>query len=187
VKRFFIAAIAGFLVLATMAQGSAQYGDERAPRLALRIGIHRPSGDRLKSELGSNWKLLGLQYSLSSDELERPTAYAAVQISSDEGTDSEASLMSIQYERVWWARKSEGGSAYYGAGAGLYFLNQKDRPFAWMEWTERSGTKLGFTGLAGYEIKQGYFAEIRYSKIGKLAEGLDFSGLSLSIGARLSF
>ncbi len=186
VKKLFATVAAGFLLLGVMPQASAQYGDEPPARYALQIGIYRPSGERLKSSLGSNWKLLGLQYGLSFDEFERPIAYATLTISSDESANFEADLVSVEYDRVWWTKKTEDDSAYFGGGVGLYLLEQKDRPIVFMNWTERSGTKLGFTGVFGYQLKQGYFAEVRYTRVGELAEGVDFSGLSLNIGARLS-
>lgn len=185
-RRFLFAPLAACLLLIPALQSAAQYEDKE-PKLGFKVGIYYPSGTKFRNDSKDLWRSLGLEYSLKSDDLGRPTLVANALATSTDTGKIEASMIGFQAEKRWYMSQSENNSLYYGAGLGYYILEAQERDFEWLDWEKRSGGKLGMTAVAGYQFKQTAFAELRYNYSGELSNGLDFSGLNLNLGLRMSF
>lgn len=71
--------------------------------------------------------------------------------------------------------KSVTGNVYFGAGAGLYFLNGK------VAGVSDSKTSIGGYGVVGYQLPNPYFVEAKYHLTGKV-NGLRAGGLAVMVG-----
>ena len=186
-KRILFALLAACLLLVPALQSAAQYGDEPSPKLSVKLGVYSPFGTKFRDNIDSLWRNMGLEYAVRSDELDRPLIVASAMATSSDSELVEASMVSLQAEKRWYTNKEEGSSLYYGAGLGWYFLKARNRDSAFFEWEERSGGKLGITAALGYQYRESGFGEVRLNYSGELANGLDFSGISVNFGMRLAF
>lgn len=179
------------LVLAVASSCLAQYEDEKPNRLAFKVGLHRPSGSVLRDRGDSFWKVVGADYHLKLDENGEPLSAVSLEVSVADEDFFKGSLIGASYRRVW--RKVRDPEAdkgfYYGAGAGVYRLKE-ERFYNPSEFPPNtgsgSGMKLGFSILGGYDLGP-WFGELRYIKLGSMGSGLDFSGLTLYLGAKQLF
>ena len=75
--------------------------------------------------------------------------------------------------------KAATGNVYFGAGAGVYFLNGDDGFGA-----SQSKTTFGGFVQAGYQFPNPYFIEAKYQLTAGKADGLSPNGLLLFVGRR---
>ncbi len=175
------------LLLVPALRSNAQYSDDRAPKVGFKVGVYSASDADFVEETESLWRYIGAEYSLSIDKAERPTLVVGVMGVTTDTDNVEVSMFGLQCEKRWYASPNPRSSLYYGAGLGYYLMEAKERRFEFMDWRERSGGEFGMTAVAGYQFQETAFAEVRYNYTGEIDEGLDYSGLNVSIGMRMVF
>ena len=187
-KPLWVYALVILLTLAAGSQAFAQYDEDRPSKLNIRFGVYRPSGSKLRAEGGSVWKTFGFDYTAQFDQLGRPRGQFSLESAAESKGRFKGRLTSVQYTRFLRKKSSSNSRGFYlGAGTGVFLASERLEG-TWFEPPEKeSGTKLGFSAVGGYDFNANWFAEVRYARIGELAPGVDFSGLSLVIGARQLF
>jgi len=175
------------LILVLGLQVGAQWGEERPSRINVKAGLFRPSSENLRTAGGSVWTSLGVEYVLDYDEMSRPVTFVSLERVSEDTADLKASFMPISYTRLWRKNADSAKTFYYGAGAGIYFLNVEEHPARPpLIPVDESKISLGFTGIVGYDVTNNLYAELRYTKPGKVA-GIDLGGLMVCVGTRNLF
>ena len=137
---------------------------------ALSLGVFVPSGSDAKDKGGSTQFSANFQYGLpiigSLGPLSHTVIGLGVQSGSKGGAHSTVVPLTVtQLFGVNNASPTAGGSAYYGLGAGLYFLNQSDISVA---------TRIGAQVQAGYNFTSILFADAKYQFVDH-ANGFVFS------------
>ena len=191
-RSLWIFAIVVLLTLATALQAWAVYDEDNTSRLSVMLGLYRPSSSELRKEGDSAWKTLGVNYLLSDDQQKNFRKSVSVELANNEHDRLRGSLFSVQYSGVWRKHSPEEPGPYYGAGGGIFLAREKLKAkfvsgVGVLPEVNHSGTKLGFSLTGGYDFNQHWFAEMRYTKVGKISGDLDFSGLTFYAGGRLSF
>ena len=196
-RRLFSCAFILLTVVGISLPALAQYEEEEPSKLSIRVGIYRPTGSTLRSEGNSTWKMLCIGYSLKLDEKGRPKTYAELERTAVDEYRLDAQMTGLTYTKLWYKEDKEVVNPeeeepkirgfYYGIGAGVYIVKEELREVWGSPSESNSGTKLGVSLTAGYNFNPNWFAEIRYNQMGKLAEGVDFSGFGLFVGTNQIF
>ena len=181
------------LAIGVTAPALAQYADEGNQKLAVSIGLYSPSGTTLRDEGGTMWKSVNVGYKMGVDSIGRPTSIVSLGYSGAKKDRFDGRRISLNYMRMFHVNKSfdEVHGLYYGAGVGVNFVKEKidanNYVFPPRAGEDNSGTQFGFTGVLGYDLNASFFAEVQYSQMSKLAENVDFSGLTFFLGTRTIF
>jgi hypothetical protein len=180
-------------LLVASLQASAQYGSEAGSKFALHAGAFRPSGELLRDKGSSIWKSFGLNYNITFDKLDRPEKFVSFDYASKDGGGFSGHSASVSYNQLWRSqtRTDEVKGPYWGGGAGLYMVDAKADPNVYLFppyfGQDESGMKLGLSIVGGYDLNENWYAEARYTKMGQLADDIDFSGLTIYVGTRRLF
>ncbi len=183
-KPLWIYALFVLLVVGAAPQAFAQYDEDRPSKLNIRFGVYKPSGSKLRSEGGSMWKTFGFDYTVQFDQLGRPRGQFSLETAAESKGRFKGRLTSVQYTRYLHKTSRRPHGLYFGTGVGVFMASERLEATFFDPPEKVSGTKLGFSAVGGYDFNANWFAEVRYARIGKLAPDVDFSGLSLVIGAR---
>lgn len=198
-RPFLIIVLLAAFTVGIISPATAQYSDEQGQKMSVFVGLYSPSGNTLQDEGGSMWKTVGLGYNMSTDSDGRPTGIVSLGYSGAKKDQFSGRRISLTYTRMFRTNTSSETSRglYYGAGIGASLVSEKvdARPYAFpdpekpylLTGEDNSGTQFGFTGVLGYDLNQNFFVEVQYSQMSKLAENVDFSGLTFSIGTRTLF
>lgn len=183
-----IYAIAALALVVPAIHAVAQSSDDDAAdnRLTAKIGMFRPSGSLLRSG-SSLWKTFGVDYALKQDDQGNARTVVGFGYAATSGNRFKANDASLSYTRIWRKSSTATGGLYCGAGAGLHITREELTPAFLSPGSRESGMEPGLTFLAGYNLGENWFAEMRYTKVGELAKDVDFSGLTFSLGARRLF
>lgn len=163
----------------------AQYANDG--RIAVRAGLYQPTGSVLKNEGSSTWKTFGVSYSLKLDDKGRTLTSVGLDRTAESGGRFSGEATSVNYMLHWRPENQVDRGFYAGAAGALYLLKEELLDYGLFPpepGHKYDGIKPGLQVMAGYEFAPGYFAEIRYQYVDKLASGVDFSGASVVLGTR---
>ena len=171
------------VLLAIPAASLAQYNEEVPAKMALRGGIYQPAGSAMRDQ-SSAWPAFGVDYVLAFDEAQKPEYAVALSYTGATKDLLNAKIIGLQYTKYWSNSPEPDKGLYYGMGPGVYsekvdLAEEFSRPAI-----HESKTQVGFNVLGGYHLSPYWFVEVRYTKLGKLATGIDFSGFSVYLGVK---
>ena len=171
------------VLLAIPVVSLAQYNEQGPSKINVRGGMHQPAGSRLKDE-SPLWVDFGVDYVLAFDEAQSPQDVASLSYTGSSKNLLQAKLLGLQFMRYWSSSTEPDKGFYYGAGAGVYLAAVKlDEAFPTPA-VDESKVQAGLTVMGGYHLSPYWFAEVRYTKMEELAEGVDLSGLSVFVGVK---
>lgn len=171
------------VLLAIPALSLAQYESEEYSKIEIKGGVHRPSGSAVRDE-ASMWPEIGIDYVLRFNEVRQPQDVISLTYTGASRNLMDAKLMGMEYMRYWSKSTIPDRGVYYGAGAGLFITKAKlDETFL-RPAVDESGIKPGLSVMGGYHLSEFWFAEVRYTLMGNLAEDVNLGGLSVFVGAK---
>lgn len=171
------------VLLAIPALSLAQYDSDEVSKIEIKGGVHRPSGSAVRDE-ASMWPEFGIDYVLRFDELKEPKDVVSVTYTGASRNLMDAKLMGLQYMRYFSKSPVPDKGIYYGGGAGVFLTKIRLDETFFRPAVDESGFKLGLTLMGGYHLSEFWFAEVRYTLMGNLAEDVNLGGLSVFLGAK---
>lgn len=191
-RSLWLCLLLSVLVIGAGSQAIAQYEDQGGQKYAIFVGVFMPSGSMLRDE-ASIWKTFGASMNLKMDDLGRPHSTISLEHATTSADHLDARRTSITYMKLYrnHQKADVARGVYYGVGAGIHLVmaDIAARPFIFPPVTaeKKSGIQPGITVLGGYDFSEHFYAELRYTKMGELMTGVDFSGINLTIGTRSLF
>lgn len=183
-KRYHIAIFVSALIAIFAVSACAQYEATDKSRVGIKMVYWMPSDSAL-SELTSSWIGPIIDVNITFDKFDKPnTIFSFGWFGENQGGLS-TNYIPLTASYIHRLGNNPEKGFYVGGGLGAYML--KYRVFD----AGGTGTNYGLNLFAGYEINSAWFAEIRYDMIDKFEApflgDIDFSGMSVSIGSRLTF
>lgn len=168
----------------------AQYETVR-PKIGLKLNGFYPSGSVL-SKMSRFWMAPAMEYNLSFDHNDRPTQIISASFFSNDSTTARAKILPITYtvlKRLSGGENS--GGFYFGGGAGIYLTTVEALDWNALKWEGNDKRLFGVNLVAGYDLNETWFAELKYDKCSKhndpVLGKVNFDGFCLSIGTRLAY
>ncbi|MDR3709644.1 MAG: hypothetical protein P4L33_15205 [Capsulimonadaceae bacterium] len=173
------------LAVGALALGAAavQADPVQAP-LSIKVGNAWPSQSQAKYDEGNNVLTAGLDYAVSKNTGDEPSI-GSVYFDYTGGTRHSGHLNTYgvgvaarAYGTNPGGNASIGAATYYGAGVGLYRVDDKDLGL------DKTNSSIGGKVFAGVEFGKSLLAEIGYQWLPK-ADGADPSSFIAEVGLRL--
>lgn len=180
------------MIVSLASQAFGQWAEDRPSRYSFTIGGFAPTCSKLADDTGSVWKSLAGSYALRLDSEERPCASIELGLAESSADHFKGTLYSAVFMKTWHANTKGTKGIYYGLGAGLFDGRERREsywgsPVTYFSGFTKSGARPGLCANAGVNLSDTWFAEARYTGVSSIGSGLDFSGLSISGGARFTF
>ena len=141
---------------------------------AVSLGVFVPSGSDAKDKGGSTQFAANFQYGLPIIGSLGPLSHTVIGLGVQSGSKGGAhsTVIPLTVTQLFGANNGSptaAGNAYYGVGAGLYFLNQSNISVA---------TRIGGQVQAGFNFTSVLFADAKYQFVDHA------NGLVVSVGGR---
>ncbi|MBV9852609.1 MAG: hypothetical protein JO250_23360 [Armatimonadetes bacterium] len=140
----------------------------------LSLGVFVPSGSDAKDKGGSTQFAANFQYGLPIIGSLGPLSHTVIGLGVETGSKGGAhsTVIPLTVSQLFGANNASptaAGNAYYGVGAGLYFVNQSNISVA---------TRIGAQAQAGYNFTSVLFADAKYQFVDHA------NGFVVSVGGR---
>ncbi|MBB6050785.1 hypothetical protein [Armatimonas rosea] len=172
IKNFTMTLLALTSVIATSQAQEVMLSAEKPFRIA--IGTYNPMGSTIRQAMGATLPMLSLSYDAGKSTAEKPMIYGVYfdfAQNRHAGTNNSVTALGFSARYLSRAPVSKARS-FVGAGIGSYNIKIGD-----------SNSKVGGKLFGGYELNDGFYAEVAYHIINKV-HGDDPSAAAISIGRR---
>lgn len=138
------------------------------------IGTYNPMGSSIRQAMGATLPMLSLSYDAGKSTAEKPMVYGVYfDFAQNRHAGTNTSMTALGFSARYLSRAPlSKARSFVGAGIGSYNIKIGD-----------SNSKVGGKLFGGYELNNGYYAEVAYHIINKV-HGDDPSAAAISIGRR---
>jgi hypothetical protein len=142
--------------------------------LRVSIGTYNPMASSVRSAMGATLPMIGLTYDAGKTLADKPMIYGAyLDFAQNRKQGTNTSLTAFGVSGRYLSTSPRSKDRYF-AGAGVGSYNVK---------IGSTSSKVGGKLFGGYERNDGYFGEVAYHMIAKVA-GSDPSAVSFAVGRR---
>lgn len=193
--RLHLIAIILFLFVINASCVYAQYdSNDKCSAIGFAFELNCPSSSAL-TDIKGVWTGPVLQYNTMIDKTGRPQLVMSLGSFSSERAYSKGSMLPLKATYIKRYSGTEENGLYIGAGLSAAWVKFQGAGYNMFtreyELTKDKGIVTGINVIAGYELGSIWYAELGYNFLGKLTtsvgDEIDFSGLSLTVGSRVSF
>jgi hypothetical protein len=191
-----ISRAAAFIAISVFASQAclAQFESTDKSRIGIGVGIARPTGSKLRS-IKSLWFGPTVDVHVLRDSFDRPTAIASIGWFGQDSGAERASYVPVKFTYIKRFNKADEGGWYMGGGLAVYWAKFEGfdyDPFTRSQkYVSKSGMPVGINILGGLEFGGAWYGELSYDAVTSLSlptgSSVDFSGLSINFGSRLTF
>ncbi|HEY3328705.1 MAG TPA: outer membrane beta-barrel protein [Capsulimonadaceae bacterium] len=190
-KKLLIPVVLGVLALGTIGSVNAApiaAADKSVEKpFSVKVGAHWSNKGQANDDQGVTALSAGVDYAFAKSSAEAPylpSVYADYAGGSHKGGHLNtygAGVAAKIYAQTPSGATASGASLYYGAGVGVYRLEDKNTYGGVI--TSKTSTSVGGKVLVGAEISGNYFVEGNYTLLPKV-NGANPSGFGLQVGIR---
>lgn len=172
-----LAVLVSVLLGTSLLCGTALAQDEVSKPFAVKVGVFRPDSGTWRSDSTDYWVLTGIDYIFNVTPA-GGECVGALEYGPGKHGNRLWSLQGI-YRLREYTGEEYGRGTYYGAGFGVYFAKVEGA-----DGTSDKVTRAGIPVVAGMDLTNNLFLEVKYNIIFGKAVGRRLSGFSAALGLR---